>query len=194
MKDWSRRATLAEKEGGSADLGLEAVGIEGDIAVEFLQGNRTLRTMANVGQPLSAVAAQAGQFIKYKCKKGECGTCAVRVNGEWIRTCSVTVPYMPKGETYEIFVRGTMLEPKKASRFFSARSFFDGFRNNLLGMVGFVKEGPLSRKGKKVFNDRIEAERLLQEKVAARKAAKKAAAEAGLTLEEYLAREQQQLV
>ena len=33
------------------------------------------------------VAAQSGQYIKYQCKKGACGTCEVRVDGKWIRTC-----------------------------------------------------------------------------------------------------------
>jgi hypothetical protein len=41
-----------------------------------------------------------------------------------------------------------MLKPTKSSRFFSIKSFYAGFKNNLLGMVGFAKEGPLSRKGK----------------------------------------------
>ena len=74
-----------------------------------------------------------------------------------------------------------MVKGKKSSRFFSVRSFFDGFKNNILGqagsanrsressaasracgvhigMVGFVKEGPLSRKGRENFNQRISAE------------------------------------
>jgi len=38
-----------------------------------------------------------------------------------------------------------MVQTAKASTFFSIKSFFAGFRNNVLGMVGFVKEG---RKGK----------------------------------------------
>ena len=49
------------------------------------------------------------------------------------------------------------------------RSFLAGFYNNILGMVGFVKEG---YKGRKNFDDRIGAEAELMEKVAARKAAK----------------------
>lgn len=51
------------------------------------------------------MAAQAGQYIKYKCKKGECGTCAVRVDGNWIRTCSVSVPHVPAGQSYEVRAR-----------------------------------------------------------------------------------------
>ena len=87
----ARSQTLAETTGGASDRGAAAVGLVGTIPVEFTQGNDTVSTMAFVGQPLSEVAAQAGQFIKYKCRKGECGTCAVRVDGEWIRTCTVKV-------------------------------------------------------------------------------------------------------
>lgn len=52
--------------------------------------------------PAPQVAAQAGQYIKYQCRKGECGTCAVRVDGQWIRTCSVAVPFVPAGQSYEV--------------------------------------------------------------------------------------------
>jgi len=99
-KKWDRRKTLAETVGGASDQGASAVGLVGTIPVAFEQGNATRTTMAIVGQPLGDVAAQAGQFIKYQCRKGECGTCAVRVDGQWIRTCSVKVPHVPKGETY----------------------------------------------------------------------------------------------
>jgi len=33
------------------------------------------------------------------------------------------------------------VQAKKASGFFSAQSFVDGFTNNALGVVGFVNEG-----------------------------------------------------
>jgi len=174
MKDWSKRQTLADTAGGAADKGADAVGLIGTIPVVFEQGNDTCQTMAIVGQPLSEVAAQAGQYIKYQCGKGECGTCAVRVDGEWIRTCSVKVPFVPKGEQYSVYVRPSMVpKGKKSSRFFSFRSFIAGARNNLLGMVGFVKEG---RKSGNRFNERIDAEKELMAQVAARKAAKEAAA------------------
>jgi len=177
MKDWSRRKTLAETAGGAADQGASAVGLTGTIPVVFQQGNDTLRTMAIVGQPLSAVAAQAGQYIKYQCGKGECGTCAVRVDGEWIRTCSVKVPFVEEGSEYNVYVRPSMVaKGKKSSRFFSFRSFIAGARNNILGMVGFVREG---RKSGNRFNERINAEKVLMAKVAAKKAAKEAAAKQG---------------
>ena len=116
-----------------------------------------MSTMAFAGQPLKEVAAQAGQYIKYQCGKGECGTCEVcvfparhctlwatrfarrpvarllshsfvrccrqvRVDGNWIRTCSVKVPFVPKGEQYSVYVRPSMVpKGKKSSRFFSFR-------------------------------------------------------------------------
>jgi len=129
-----------------------------EAAPEVAEGSEKtnyLKTMALQGQPLSAVAAQAGQYIKYKCKVGECGTCEVRINGNWVRTCVAKVPPVPKGEEYNVFVRGGMIETKKSTAFFSFSSFISGFRNNLLGMVGFVKEGI---KGKKNFQDRISKE------------------------------------
>lgn len=97
------------------------MGLIGTIPVEFTQGNETRTTMAIQGQTLSSAAAQAGQFIKYKCGKGECGTCEVRVDGQWIRTCSMKVPYVPKGEKYSVWVRPGMKKSKKSSTFFSFR-------------------------------------------------------------------------
>jgi len=130
-----------------------------------------LETMALVGAPLSSVASQAGQYIKYKCKVGECGTCEVRIDGNWVRTCVAKVPPMDKGAELKVFVRGSMVETKKSTAFFSLSSFISGFKNNALGMVGFVKEGI---KGKKNFEDRINKEKELMAQVAARKAAKAA--------------------
>mmetsp|Transcript_5514 Transcript_5514/g.14573 ORF Transcript_5514/g.14573 Transcript_5514/m.14573 type:complete len:219 (-) Transcript_5514:139-795(-) len=172
MKKWEKRQTLADTMGGASDTGFDAVGLEGTIPVVFTQGNDTMQTMASQGQKLSAVAAQAGQYIKYKCGKGECGTCEVRVDGQWIRTCTAKVPYMPKGESYEVYVRPTMTKTKKSSRFFSFRSFIAGAKNNILGMIGFVREG---RKSKNQFKERIQREDDITAMVAARKAAKAAA-------------------
>jgi len=168
-KTWSRRETLAEKGGGLEDKGAEAVGLSGTIPVEFEHSDVKLKTMAMPGQPLSEVASQAGQYIKYKCKKGECGTCEVRVDGQWVRTCVATIPYVEKGETYKVHVRTSMKQGKKSSRFFSLRSFYDGFKNNVLGMVGFVREG---RKSQSAFDERIANEKKLLEEVKRRKAEK----------------------
>ena len=167
-----RTQTLSDTVGGAADLGAEAVGLSGTVPVVFTQGNETRQTMAFQGQALSAVAAQAGQYIKYKCGKGECGTCEVRVDGQWIRTCSVKVPYVPAGQSYEVHVRPGMKKSKKASRFFSFRSFIAGAKNNILGMVGFVREG---RKSKGAFSERLQREEDILALAAAKRAARLAA-------------------
>jgi hypothetical protein len=171
MKVWERRKTLAETEGGAAEKGGAAVGLTGSIPVVFSQGENKLETMASPGDPLKDVAAQAGQYIKYKCGKGECGTCQVRVNGEWVKTCVSRVPaYVEGGGNFDVWVRPSMAKSKKASSFFSVRSFFDGFKNNLLGMVGFAVQG---KKSKQVFNERMQREADLKAAVAAKKLAKK---------------------
>jgi len=207
MKDWSKRATLAEKEGGTDNQGFEAVGLVGTIPVVFEQDirpkpakkslwrkllrrppskkaleaaaaeaaegpkTRQLETMAILNQPLGEVAAQAGQFITYKCKKGECGTCEVRIDGQWVRTCVTKTPFVAEGDKLEIHVRDSMTEINQSSKFFSLSSFKAGFMNNFYGMVGFVKS---SAKGDKNFAVRMSAEEELKAKVAARKAAKAA--------------------
>ena len=154
------------------DKGNSAVGLIGNIPVTFTQGNETLSTMAIVGQPLSEVAAQCGQYIKYKCRKGECGTCEVRIDGQWTRTCVTKVPPVGKGETYEVHVRGSMIKTAKSSRFYSFKSILAGFRNNLLGMVGFVRDG---RRSENAFKHRLDSEAQLLAEAKARKAARLAA-------------------
>jgi len=172
MKDWTKRKTLADTEGGMTDKGAAAVGLIGTIPVDFTQGNDTRTTMAIVEQPLMDVAAQAGQYIKYKCRKGECGTCEVRVDGQWIRTCTAKVPYMDPGTRYSVYVRpGMVSKGKKSSRFFSFRSFLAGFKNNLVGMIGFVRE---SRKSQNQFEERMSLEQELLAKAAAKRAARAA--------------------
>ncbi|CAJ1350638.1 unnamed protein product [Effrenium voratum] len=56
--------------------------ILGDTPVVFQPQN--VMTMARAGQPLSEVATQADVFIRYKCKKGKCKTCAVNIDGKWV--------------------------------------------------------------------------------------------------------------
>jgi hypothetical protein len=47
------------------------------------------------------------------------------------------------------------------------RSFLAGFKNNLLGMVGFVREG---RKSKGAFDERMQREQKIRELAAAKRA------------------------
>lgn len=121
LAKWQKLDTLADKLGSADTLGAEAVGLDGTIPVIFQQGNTTLTTMARPGQPLKQVAMQANQFIRYKCGKGECGTCEVKIDGQWVRTCSASVPALGPGQQYVINVKPSMIKTKKSSRFFSFR-------------------------------------------------------------------------
>jgi hypothetical protein len=168
---WRQKKTLADEVGGSGDAA--DAGLTGTVDVVFVQGNATKATKAIVGQPLSEVASQADQFIRYKCKKGECGTCEVKVDGKWIRSCVSTIPYVAPGATFEVTVKPGMIKSKKSSRFFSVRSFVDGWVNNILGMIGFVRTGASEGKNFKVrLDNEAEIARLVAERKA-KKAAEK---------------------
>ena len=171
QKAWTHRATLAESGAGAGGSAFE--GAAGTVEVVFSQGGQNLTTAALPGQPLAAVAMAAGQVVRYQCRKGECGTCEVHANGQAVRTCQTVVPALAAGEAYVVEVPLLKSKTKKASRFFSIKSFFAGFKNNLLGMVGFVRAG---RKEKEAFNDRMSEEQRIKELVAAKKAAKAAGA------------------
>lgn len=170
VKDWSKRKTLAEEAGHASEGRFQEAGLIGSVPVEFKQGDIVLSTMAIAGQPLSQVAIQAGQVIKYQCRKGQCGTCEVAVNGGSVRVCQALVPSsLADGETYVVEVPMGKVKAKKQSRFFSIRSFFDGFRNNFMGIIGFVRYG---RKEKENFKERMSSEQQLKAMVAAKKAAR----------------------
>jgi hypothetical protein len=98
------------------------------------------------------------------------------VDGKWIRTCQTKIPALPKGQTFAVTVRPVPLDKRStaASGFFSPKSFVDGFTNNVLGMVGLVTEGAASDDD---FQVRMDRERDLAAKVAAKKAAKGASSE-----------------
>ena len=163
QRKWqNERTKLADDPNTIKDSGLA-----GAIQVLFKQGNATKMTRAEVGTPLSEVASQADQFIRYKCKKGECGTCEVQVNGKWVRTCVATVPYV-EDNVFEVTVKPTMMKGQgKASKFYSLKSFVMGWYNNILGMVGFVKTSATEGKN---FRDRLDGEDEVARLVAARKA------------------------
>ena len=163
QRKWqNERTKLADDPNTIKDSGLA-----GAIQVLFKQGNATKMTRAEVGTPLSEVASQADQFIRYKCKKGECGTCEVQVNGKWVRTCVATVPYV-ENNLFEVTVKPTMMKGQgKASKFYSLKSFVMGWYNNILGMVGFVKTSATEGKN---FRDRLDGEDEVARLVAERKA------------------------
>lgn len=130
--------------------------------IEFLPAK--VCTQARVGQPLSEVAVAAGIQINYKCKKGECGTCEVNINGKWVKACQETIPSLAQGESLTV----TLREAKKASKFFSPASFVEGVINNGVGVVGFVTTA--AGKADNEYAARIAKEAALAEKVALRKA------------------------
>jgi len=169
---WKKKQTLAEEAGRSTDDPQRA-GLIGNIPVVFQQGNDTKTTLALVGQPLSDVAAQAGQFIRYGCKKGECGTCSAMCNGQWIRPCVSKVPALEEGQdTYTVILKAIKSKAKSSGTFFSVRSFFMGFYNNLLGMVGFVKQRRAARKN---YLERMEIEERIKQRAVAKKLEREAA-------------------
>eukprot|EP00546_Thalassionema_frauenfeldii_P020653 CAMPEP_0178906384 /NCGR_PEP_ID=MMETSP0786-20121207/6796_1 /TAXON_ID=186022 /ORGANISM="Thalassionema frauenfeldii, Strain CCMP 1798" /LENGTH=239 /DNA_ID=CAMNT_0020578087 /DNA_START=266 /DNA_END=985 /DNA_ORIENTATION=+ len=153
---WKKKQTLADEVG---DGDFSDKGIKGTIAVKFQQGDVTKETMAMPGQPLRDVATQAGQFIKYGCGKGECGTCEAMCNGQWIRPCMAVVPNVVEGEDVVITVKDIASATTSSGKFFSVKSFFMGFYNNLLGMVGFVK---YRRNAKRNWEERQEYEELIE--------------------------------
>ncbi len=60
------------------------------MTITFQPANKVVQAAA--GQPLKDVAQAARIPIKYNCKKGECGTCEVELNGKKVRTCTGIVP------------------------------------------------------------------------------------------------------
>lgn len=172
---WKKKETLA---GGAGDVGktnYKDKGIVGNIPVVFRMGNETTTTMAFVGQPIKDVASQSGQFIKYGCGKGECGTCEALCNGKWIRPCTAVIPAdLDPSMEYVIQVKEGKAKRKSSGKFYSVKSFFMGFYNNLLGMVGFVLT---RRQAKRNFDERMEFEELVLKLAQEKKAAKAKAAD-----------------
>lgn len=93
------------------------------------------------GESLGAVAERAGIEIKYKCKKGECGTCEVNIGGKWVKTCQTSVTAPAEGDSLKVNVKTYLQATKKSAEFFSPMSFVEGVVNNGLGVVGFVQKG-----------------------------------------------------
>lgn len=169
---WVKKETLADSAGDIKKLGYDGVGLKGTIPVVFKQGNETRTSMAWAGQPIRDVASQAGQFIQYGCGKGECGTCECMMNGKWVRPCIETVP-AAAAEQGELVLQIKAIKAKKTSSgtFFSIRSFFMGFWNNLLGMIGFVR---FRKKASESWDERRAYEDLVAKKALEKKLARQA--------------------
>ena len=179
---WKKKATLAESEG---DLSAEDKGLVGAIPIVFQTGKADdpkrpptlIKTSALPGQSLKLVASQAGQYIKYGCGKGECGTCESLCNGKYLRPCVDVVPtdLEVDSETGNypdlvIQVKGTSAKVVSSGKFYSIKSIILGFWNNLLGMGGLVRD---RRKAKKNWQDRMDNEDRIKQLTAEKKAKKK---------------------
>lgn len=132
----------------------------GDTPVVFQPQN--VMTMARVGQPLSEVASQADVFIRYQCKKGQCKTCAVNIDGKWVSACQTKIEPQAPGQHFAVRVRPVTEAQKRKEKaaFFSPESIKDGFFNNAFGMFGLVKEGLAADDD---FQVRMDRERRIQE-------------------------------
>jgi len=137
----------------------------GDIPVVFQPQN--VKTMAKIGQPLSDVASRADVFIRYKCRKGECKTCVVNIDGKWVSACQTKIPPIGPGQEFGVSVRpvSDAHKNKEKAAFFSPASVADGFMNNAIGMLGFATESVAADPD---FSVRIGREKAI-EKLAARK-------------------------
>jgi len=137
----------------------------GDIPVVFQPQN--VKTMAKIGQPLSDVASRADVFIRYKCRKGECKTCVVNIDGKWVSACQTKIPAVGPGQEFGVRVRpvSDAHKNKEKQAFFSPASIADGFMNNAFGMLGFAVESAAADPD---FNVRIGKEKAI-EKLTARK-------------------------
>ncbi len=156
---WKKLETLEDKEG---KLSEKDKGITGTVNVVFNSGSQTISTYANPGDPIRDVASQAGQFIKYGCGKGECGTCQALCNGQYIKPCVATVPRdIPEGEQYVLSVKATKSKSASSGKFYSIRSIIMGFWNNVLGMLGMALT---RRAAKKNYDERREYEDMIAQK------------------------------
>lgn len=165
---WVKKETLADSAGDTGSLGFDGVGLKGTIPVVFQQGNETKSSMAWAGQPIRDVASQAGQFIQYGCGKGECGTCECMMNGKWVRPCVEKVPATSEtGGELILQIKEGKARKTSSGTFFSVRSFFMGFWNNLLGMLGcfqFRKKASENRDERRSYEDLV-AQKALEKKL-----------------------------
>lgn len=70
------------------------------VEVEFLPSKTVVK--AYLGQNLGLIANAAKVNIKYKCKKGECGTCTVNFNGKLVKACQSSLPTVSKEKKFQI--------------------------------------------------------------------------------------------
>ena len=57
------------------------------IMIEFQPANKTVSAI--IGDDISEVALVNEVEIPYQCRKGECGTCLINMDGKWVKACQV---------------------------------------------------------------------------------------------------------
>ena len=114
-----------------------------------------------------------GERVSAFCHEGSHYWFVNSVNGQWVRPCQALVPaeLSGTGESYTVQVKEVKSKAKSSGKFYSIKSFFMGFWNNLLGMVGFVK---YRRAAKKNWQERVEYEELIRQKTLEKKRAREA--------------------
>ena len=92
-------------------------------------------------------------------------------DGKWIKAWQTKVTAAGGKGPYTISVRSVPKDKRSSpsAGFFSPKSLADGFTNNVLGMVGLVVEGA---QADDEFKLRMQREKELQAKLAAKKAGK----------------------
>ena len=58
-----------------------------NIMIEFQPANKTVSAI--IGDDISEVALANEVDIPYQCRKGECGTCLINMDGKWVKACQV---------------------------------------------------------------------------------------------------------
>jgi ferredoxin len=106
--------------------------------IDFQPANK--RVFADVGSRFQDVAKAEAIEIQYKCKKGECGTCEIKVDGKWTKACQLTIPALPKGDILRVSIPPVKekVVSKAPAKFFSPASFVEGVVNNGLGVRHFT--------------------------------------------------------
>jgi ferredoxin len=102
--------------------------------IDFQPANK--RVSADVGSRFQDIAKAEGIDVQYKCKKGECGTCEIKVDGKWMKACQLTVPALAKGDILRVSIPPAKEKApsKTPAKFFSPASFVEGVVNNGLGV------------------------------------------------------------
>merc|ERR1719453_2786196 len=70
------------------------------VEVEFFPSGK--KVIAYLGQDIPLIAKAAKVDIKYKCKKGDCGTCKINFEGKIVKACQSSLPATSKKTKFTI--------------------------------------------------------------------------------------------